>query len=125
MVDHRRGRGALAVDGDGLLDRGDLLGVRGFLGFDGLHSSGGDRTDIALPEAQQQLLEAVGATGKPLVVVLMNGSALAVPWAKQHAAAILEAWYPGEAGGEAGTRLDPDRFSFVDAWRWLREHARR
>jgi beta-glucosidase len=63
--------------------------------------SGGDRTKIDLPPLQQQLLEAVAATGKPLVVVLMNGSALAVPWAKEHAAAILEAWYPGEAGGTA------------------------
>jgi beta-glucosidase len=63
--------------------------------------SGGDRTKIDLPPLQQELLEAVAATGKPLVVVLMNGSALAVPWAKEHAAAILEAWYPGEAGGTA------------------------
>ncbi|MGC2164229.1 MAG: glycoside hydrolase family 3 C-terminal domain-containing protein, partial [Silvibacterium sp.] len=67
--------------------------VKGFLG--------GDRTDIQLPDAQQQLLEALGATGKPLVVVLLNGSALAVNWAEQHANAILEAWYPGEAGGLA------------------------
>ncbi len=63
--------------------------------------AGGDRTDIVLPEPQQRLLEAVAATGKPLIVVLMNGSALAVPWAQGHAAAILEAWYPGEAGGRA------------------------
>jgi beta-glucosidase len=63
--------------------------------------SGGDRTDIGLPHAQQDLLEALAATGKPLVVVLMNGSALAVNWAEQHAAAILEAWYPGEEGGTA------------------------
>ena len=63
--------------------------------------SGGDRTDIKLPAAQQHLLEAVAATGKPLVVVLMNGSALAVNWSKQHANAILEAWYPGEAGAQA------------------------
>jgi beta-glucosidase len=63
--------------------------------------SGGDRTDIALPAAQQQLLEAARATGKPLVVVLMNGSALAVNWAQQNADAILEAWYPGEAGAQA------------------------
>ena len=47
------------------------------------------------------LLEALAATGKPLVVVLMSGSALAVNWAQQHAAAILEAWYPGEEGGTA------------------------
>jgi beta-glucosidase len=63
--------------------------------------SGGDRTDIGLPKVQQQLLEALAATGKPLVVVLMNGSALAVNWAQEHAAAILEAWYPGEEGGTA------------------------
>ncbi len=63
--------------------------------------SGGDRTRISLPQLQQELLEAVAATGKPLIVVLMNGSALAIPWAKEHAAAILEAWYPGEEGGAA------------------------
>jgi len=63
--------------------------------------SGGDRTDLGLPEAQQQLLEAMAATGKPLVVVLMNASALAVNWAQAHAAAILDAWYSGGAGGTA------------------------
>ncbi|HET6217948.1 MAG TPA: glycoside hydrolase family 3 C-terminal domain-containing protein, partial [Acidobacteriaceae bacterium] len=63
--------------------------------------SGGDRTKIGLPRLQEDLLQAVAATGKPLVVVLMNGSALAVPWAKEHAAAIVEAWYPGEEGGAA------------------------
>jgi beta-glucosidase len=63
--------------------------------------SGGDRTDIALPQVQQDLLEALAATGKPLIVVLLNGSALAVNWAQHHAAAILEAWYPGEEGGNA------------------------
>ena len=63
--------------------------------------SGGDRTSIELPKVQQGLLEAVAATGKPVVVVLMNGSALAVKWAKEHAAAVLEAWYPGEEGGKA------------------------
>ncbi len=62
---------------------------------------GGDRTDIALPATQQQLLESLAATGKPLIVVLTNGSALAVNWADQHAAAILDAWYPGEEGGTA------------------------
>jgi len=63
--------------------------------------AGGDRTLIELPKAQQDLLEALSATGKPLVVVLMGGSAIAVPWANQHANAILEAWYPGEQGGTA------------------------
>ncbi len=63
--------------------------------------SGGDRTDINLPDVQQQLLESVAKTGKPLVVVLLNGSALAVNWAKDNARAILEAWYPGQSGGQA------------------------
>jgi beta-glucosidase len=63
--------------------------------------NGGDRTTIELPAVQEKLLEAVAATGKPLVVVLMNGSALAVDWAKQHANAVVEAWYPGEEGGDA------------------------
>jgi beta-glucosidase len=63
--------------------------------------AGGDRTDIVLPDVQQLLLEAVAKTGKPIVVVLLNGSALAVNWAQQNAKAILEAWYPGQAGGQA------------------------
>ena len=62
---------------------------------------GGDRTAINLPAAQEDLLKALAATGKPLVVVLQNGSALAVNWAQQHANAVLEAWYPGEEGGTA------------------------
>ena len=63
--------------------------------------SGGDRTAIDLPAVQEDLLKAVAATGKPLIVILQNGSALAVNWAQQHADAILEAWYPGEEGGTA------------------------
>ena len=63
--------------------------------------NGGDRTEIGLPGPQQQLLEALAATGKPLVVVLMSGSAVAVNWAEEHAAAVLEAWYSGEEGGTA------------------------
>ena len=63
--------------------------------------AGGDRTAIELPKAQQEMLEAVAATGKPVVAVLLNGSALAVTWAQQHAAAVLEAWYPGEEAGTA------------------------
>jgi beta-glucosidase len=62
---------------------------------------GGDRVDINLPPPQEELLQAVAATGKLLVVVLTNGSALGVNWAQEHAAAIVEAWYPGEEGGTA------------------------
>jgi beta-glucosidase len=63
--------------------------------------SGGDRTAIDLPAVQEDLLKALTATGKPVVVVLENGSALAVNYAAEHARAILEAWYPGEEGGTA------------------------
>jgi beta-glucosidase len=62
---------------------------------------GGDRTSLDLPAEEEELLEALANTGKPLVVVLMNGSALSVNWAAQHANAILEAWYSGEEGGTA------------------------
>jgi beta-glucosidase len=65
-------------------------------GFDG-----GDRTSIELPAAQERLLEALGATGKPLIVVLTTGSALAVSWVNEHADALLAAWYSGEEGGDA------------------------
>ena len=63
--------------------------------------AGGDRTDIKLPASQQKMLEDVAATGKPMVVVLLNGSAVSATWAEDHANAILEAWYPGEFGGKA------------------------
>jgi beta-glucosidase len=62
---------------------------------------GGDRTSIDLPQPEEDLVEAVAATGKPLAVVLMNGSALAVNWVNEHANAVLDAWYPGEEGGAA------------------------
>ena len=62
---------------------------------------GGDRIDLKVPEPEEALLREVAATGKPLVVVLMNGSALAATWEKGHANAILESWYSGEEGGAA------------------------
>ncbi|WP_140724131.1 glycoside hydrolase family 3 C-terminal domain-containing protein [Pseudomonas sp. Hp2] len=65
-------------------------------GFDG-----GDRNAIGLPAAQEALLARAKAAGKPLVVVLMSGSAVALNWAQQHADAILAAWYPGQSGGTA------------------------
>jgi beta-glucosidase len=63
--------------------------------------SHGDRTDIRLPEQQRKLLEAVLDTGKPTIVILINGSALAVRAAKDRAQAILEAWYGGQEAGTA------------------------
>lgn len=62
---------------------------------------GGDRTRIDLPPVQQRLLEKVVAVGKPTVLVLLNGSALAINWAQANVPAIVDAWYPGQAGGAA------------------------
>jgi beta-glucosidase len=62
---------------------------------------GGDRLAIELPPLQQQLLEQLHATGKPVVVVNLSGSAIALSWADEHVNAILQAWYPGQAGGTA------------------------
>jgi len=63
--------------------------------------SGGDKTSLDLPAPQRRLLELAKALGKPLVVVAMNGSPIDLSWAKDNASAILEAWYPGQAGGLA------------------------
>jgi beta-glucosidase len=63
--------------------------------------SQGDRHCIELPGVQQELIEAVYATGTPVVLVLLCGSAIAIPWAQEHLPAILVAWYPGEEGGTA------------------------
>lgn len=62
---------------------------------------GGDRTTLGLPEVQENLIKKVEATGKPVILVLLNGSALSVDWEKKDVPAILEAWYPGEGAGRA------------------------
>ncbi|MCC6397306.1 MAG: glycoside hydrolase family 3 C-terminal domain-containing protein, partial [Bacteroidetes bacterium] len=61
---------------------------------------GGDRTDITLPTPQRRLLRAVASLGKPVILVLLNGSALALPEISM-VPAVVEAWYPGQAGGTA------------------------
>ncbi len=63
--------------------------------------AGGDRVKIGLPQVQEELLQKVVAVGKPTVLVMLNGSALAVNWAREHVPAIVELWYPGQAGGDA------------------------
>lgn len=69
--------------------------------WQGISGEGFDRSDLDLPGNQEHLLEAVEATGKPVVLVLQNGRPLTIGWAKAHVPAILEAWYPGEFGGRA------------------------
>src|SRR5450432_983338 len=67
--------------------------------------SGGDRTSLDLPAPQEQLLRRIHALGKPTVLILMNGSAVAINWANENLPAIVEAWYPGEEGGTAVANL--------------------
>ncbi len=65
---------------------------------------GGDRVDLGIPRVQEQLLEKVEAAapvGSPVILVLLNGSAISVNWAREHVPAIVELWYPGQAGGTA------------------------
>lgn len=78
---------------------GDVEGEEMRVNFPGF--AGGDRTDLHLPQSQQKLLEALAATGKPVVLVLTTGSAIAVDWAQAKLPAILVAWYPGQRGGNA------------------------
>ncbi|MFM2295276.1 MAG: hypothetical protein RLZZ350_1689, partial [Verrucomicrobiota bacterium] len=63
--------------------------------------TGGDRITIELPTPQENLLRALHATGKPVVFVNCSGSAMAMPWEKANLPAIVQAWYPGQAGGRA------------------------
>lgn len=65
----------------------------------------GDKPDLNLPGDQQKLMEAVYETGKPIILVLMAGSALAINWADDHIPAIVDAWYPGAQGGKAVASL--------------------
>ncbi len=84
---------AAAKDADvAILALGEWTGVSG---------EGFDRTSLDLFGNQEELLEAVAATRKPVVLVLENGRPLTIGWAKKHTPAILEAWYPGEFGGQA------------------------
>jgi beta-glucosidase len=78
---------------------GDVEGEEMAVSYPGF--SGGDRTDLALPSTQDKLLRALQATGKPIVLVLMTGSALAVEWAEKNVPAIVVGWYPGQQGGSA------------------------
>ncbi|MBM7582919.1 beta-glucosidase [Caldicoprobacter guelmensis] len=64
-------------------------------------TAGGDKTSLDLPGIQEELLKAVCATGKPVVLVLFSGSPVSINWAQDNVPAILQAWYPGEEGGTA------------------------
>ncbi|HOV26911.1 MAG TPA: glycoside hydrolase family 3 C-terminal domain-containing protein [Pseudobacteroides sp.] len=63
--------------------------------------AGGDKIHLNFPGLQQELLEAVHKTGKPIILILLSGSALSVTWADENVPAIIQAWYPGAQGGRA------------------------
>jgi beta-glucosidase len=96
----------LFSDGEDIQKAADLarnadVVILGLGEWHGISGEGFDRSELNLPGKQEELLEAVTATGKPVVLVLQNGRPLTITWAAQHVAAILEAWYPGEFGGRA------------------------
>ena len=76
-----------------------VLGLNGRI--EGEEGEGGDRASLDLPPAQEKLLEATAALGKPLVLVVMAGSSMSLHWGNAHVGAILQAWYPGQRGGDA------------------------
>jgi beta-glucosidase len=78
-----------------------VVGDRSGLTDDCTSGESRDRADLGLPGAQGELVRAIAGTGKPVIVVLVNGRPLAIPWIAEHIPAIVEAWLPGEEGGAA------------------------
>ena len=76
-------------------------GLEGEEGDEGNEFASGDKPNLNLPGLQEELLKTICASGKPVVLVLLSGSALAVNWAQEHIPAILQGWYPGSQGGRA------------------------
>jgi beta-glucosidase len=76
-------------------------GLEGEEGDEGNQYASGDKPNLDLPGRQQEILEVAYASGKPVVLVLLSGSALAVNWADEHIPAIIQGWYPGAQGGRA------------------------
>lgn len=76
-------------------------GLEGEEGDEGNQYASGDKPNLNLPGMQQEVLETAYASGKPVVLILLSGSALAVGWAQEHVPAIIQGWYPGAMGGKA------------------------
>ena len=97
----------------GICDASDVIilclgldaGLEGEEGDVGNQYASGDKRDLNLPGRQQEIMEIACASGKPVVLVLLSGSALAVNWADEHVPAILQGWYPGAQGGRAIARI--------------------
>jgi len=78
-----------------------VVGEKSGLFSTGVTGEGNDRTSLRLPGVQEELLKALCKTGKPLIVVLVNGRPLNLGWIVENCSAIVEAWFPGEEGGNA------------------------
>ena len=75
--------------------------IEGEEGDAGNEYASGDKLGLMLPGLQEELLEAVAAVGKPVILVLSAGSAIDLSWAEEHVDAIIDSWYPGARGGKA------------------------
>ena len=103
------GRAGLISEAVSMAERADVVvlclglsaDIEGEQGDAGNSEAAGDKTTLDLPGLQQALLEEIVAVGKPVVLVLLSGSALSIGWADEHVRAIVQAWYPGQAAGEA------------------------
>ena len=80
-------------------------GLEGEEGDQGNEFASGDKPNLELPGLQNTVLQAICESGKPVVLVLLSGSALAFPWAEEHIPAIVQAWYPGAQGGRAVAQM--------------------
>lgn len=76
-------------------------GLEGEEGDQGNEFASGDKPNLKLPGIQEDILKALCESGKPVVLVLLSGSALAIPWADENIPAIVQGWYPGAQGGRA------------------------
>ncbi len=86
-------------------------GLEGEEGDEGNEFASGDKPNLELPGLQNKILQEIYASGKPVVLVLLSGSALAVSWAEEHIPAIVQAWYPGAQGGRAVAQMLFGEFS--------------
>ena len=97
----------------GVCDESDVVilclgldsGLEGEEGETGNQYASGDKPNLNLPGKQQEILEVAYASGKPVILILLSGSALAVTWADEHIPAIIQGWYPGAQGGRAIARI--------------------
>ena len=97
----------------GVCDESDVVilclgldsGLEGEEGDTGNQYASGDKPNLNLPGKQQEILEVAYASGKPVILILLSGSALAVTWADEHIPAIIQGWYPGAQGGRAIARI--------------------